>query len=112
LSAIVFFTRNRGQGPLLQDGEHINDVENTGQRQSRSPDCHPVVLAAHAGDNKTDANKKAERGKGQEGTLTASDLVGRHLITGGETVWVDGPLALPRQRQSLNVMRKRRITQQ
>ena len=25
--------------------------------------------------------------------LTASDLVGRFLITGGETVWVDGPLA-------------------
>ncbi len=24
--------------------------------------------------------------------LTASDLVGRYLITGGETVWVDGPL--------------------
>ena len=26
--------------------------------------------------------------------LTASDLVGRYLIKGGETVWVDGPLAL------------------
>lgn len=25
--------------------------------------------------------------------LTASDLVGRYLITGGETTWVDGPLA-------------------
>jgi len=25
--------------------------------------------------------------------LTASDLVGRYLITGGETIWVDGPLA-------------------
>ena len=25
--------------------------------------------------------------------LTASDLVGRYLITGGEMVWVDGPLA-------------------
>lgn len=25
--------------------------------------------------------------------LTASDLIGRYLITGGETVWVDGPLA-------------------
>jgi len=25
--------------------------------------------------------------------LTASDLVGRYLIKGGETVWVDGPLA-------------------
>ncbi|MCK5697443.1 MAG: CbbQ/NirQ/NorQ/GpvN family protein [Gammaproteobacteria bacterium] len=25
--------------------------------------------------------------------LTASDLVGRYLITNGETVWVDGPLA-------------------
>ena len=25
--------------------------------------------------------------------LTASDLVGRYVITGGETVWVDGPLA-------------------
>jgi len=25
--------------------------------------------------------------------LTASDLVGRYLITAGETVWVDGPLA-------------------
>ena len=25
--------------------------------------------------------------------LTASDLVGRYLIAGGETVWVDGPLA-------------------
>ena len=25
--------------------------------------------------------------------LTAADLVGRYLITGGETVWVDGPLA-------------------
>lgn len=25
--------------------------------------------------------------------LTASDLVGRYLISGGETVWVDGPLA-------------------
>ena len=25
--------------------------------------------------------------------LTASDLVGSYLITGGETVWVDGPLA-------------------
>ncbi|MEK7697295.1 MAG: CbbQ/NirQ/NorQ/GpvN family protein [Pseudomonadota bacterium] len=25
--------------------------------------------------------------------LTASDLVGRYLITGGEPVWVDGPLA-------------------
>jgi nitric oxide reductase NorQ protein len=25
--------------------------------------------------------------------LTASDLVGRYLITGGETKWVDGPLA-------------------
>ena len=25
--------------------------------------------------------------------LTASDLVGRYLITGNETVWVDGPLA-------------------
>jgi nitric oxide reductase NorQ protein len=25
--------------------------------------------------------------------LTASDLVGRYLITGAETVWVDGPLA-------------------
>ncbi len=25
--------------------------------------------------------------------LTASDLVGRYLITSGETVWVDGPLA-------------------
>ena len=25
--------------------------------------------------------------------LTASDLVGRYLITGGETVWIDGPLA-------------------
>lgn len=25
--------------------------------------------------------------------LTASDLVGRYLITGGETLWVDGPLA-------------------
>jgi nitric oxide reductase NorQ protein len=25
--------------------------------------------------------------------LTASDLVGRYLIMGGETVWVDGPLA-------------------
>ena len=25
--------------------------------------------------------------------LTASDLVGRFLIRGGETVWVDGPLA-------------------
>ena len=24
---------------------------------------------------------------------TASDLVGRYLVTGGETVWVDGPLA-------------------
>jgi nitric oxide reductase NorQ protein len=24
--------------------------------------------------------------------LTASDLVGRHLLQGGETVWVDGPL--------------------
>lgn len=26
--------------------------------------------------------------------LTASDLVGRYLIQGGETVWADGPLAL------------------
>jgi nitric oxide reductase NorQ protein len=26
--------------------------------------------------------------------LTASDLVGRYLLKGGETVWVDGPLAL------------------
>jgi len=26
--------------------------------------------------------------------LTASDLVGRYLIKGGETVWIDGPLAL------------------
>jgi nitric oxide reductase NorQ protein len=25
--------------------------------------------------------------------LTASDLVGRYLVVGGETVWVDGPLA-------------------
>lgn len=25
--------------------------------------------------------------------LTATDLVGRYLVTGGETVWVDGPLA-------------------
>ena len=25
--------------------------------------------------------------------LTASDLVGRFLITGGETTWLDGPLA-------------------
>jgi nitric oxide reductase NorQ protein len=25
--------------------------------------------------------------------LTASDLVGRYLITAGETVWIDGPLA-------------------
>jgi len=25
--------------------------------------------------------------------LTASDLVGRYLVQGGETVWVDGPLA-------------------
>jgi len=25
--------------------------------------------------------------------LTAADLVGRYLVTGGETVWVDGPLA-------------------
>jgi nitric oxide reductase NorQ protein len=25
--------------------------------------------------------------------LTASDLVGRYLVSGGETVWVDGPLA-------------------
>jgi nitric oxide reductase NorQ protein len=25
--------------------------------------------------------------------LTASDLVGRFLITGGETTWIDGPLA-------------------
>ena len=25
--------------------------------------------------------------------LTASDLVGRYLISGGETIWVDGPLA-------------------
>ncbi|HED17376.1 MAG TPA: CbbQ/NirQ/NorQ/GpvN family protein [Gammaproteobacteria bacterium] len=25
--------------------------------------------------------------------LTASDLVGRYLISGGETVWIDGPLA-------------------
>ena len=25
--------------------------------------------------------------------LTASDLIGRYLVTGGETVWVDGPLA-------------------
>lgn len=25
--------------------------------------------------------------------LTASDLVGRYLVTGGETVWIDGPLA-------------------
>ena len=24
---------------------------------------------------------------------TASDLVGRYLVTAGETVWVDGPLA-------------------
>ena len=24
--------------------------------------------------------------------LTASDLIGRYLVTGGETVWVDGPL--------------------
>ena len=24
--------------------------------------------------------------------LTASDLVGRYLIRGGETVWIDGPL--------------------
>ncbi len=24
--------------------------------------------------------------------LTASDLLGRYLITGGETVWIDGPL--------------------
>jgi nitric oxide reductase NorQ protein len=23
--------------------------------------------------------------------LTASDLIGRYLVTGGETVWVDGP---------------------
>ena len=27
--------------------------------------------------------------------LTASDLVGRYLVKGGETVWVDGPLAKP-----------------
>src|SRR5438046_6502048 len=26
--------------------------------------------------------------------LTASDLVGRYLLKGGETVWVDGPLTL------------------
>ena len=26
--------------------------------------------------------------------LTASDLVGRYLIKGGETVWIDGPLAI------------------
>lgn len=25
--------------------------------------------------------------------LTASDLVGRYLVKGGETVWMDGPLA-------------------
>ncbi|MGB7933735.1 MAG: CbbQ/NirQ/NorQ/GpvN family protein, partial [Gammaproteobacteria bacterium] len=25
--------------------------------------------------------------------LTASDLVGRYLVTGGETIWVDGPIA-------------------
>jgi len=25
--------------------------------------------------------------------LTASDMVGRYLVTGGETVWIDGPLA-------------------
>src|SRR5204862_1986119 len=26
--------------------------------------------------------------------LTASDLVGRYLLKGGETIWVDGPLTL------------------
>ena len=25
--------------------------------------------------------------------LTASDLIGRYLVRGGETVWVDGPLS-------------------
>ena len=25
--------------------------------------------------------------------LTASDLIGRYLVTGGETVWMDGSLA-------------------
>jgi len=27
--------------------------------------------------------------------LTASDLVGRFLVKGGETIWVDGPRSLP-----------------
>lgn len=27
--------------------------------------------------------------------LTASDLVGRFLISGGETTWIDGPLTAP-----------------
>ena len=44
-------------GNHLQDGEHVDDVENAGQRQSRAPDCHPVVLAAYAGDNKTGVDK-------------------------------------------------------
>jgi hypothetical protein len=46
-----------------------NNIDNTGQGQSRAPDRHPVVFAAHAGDDKTDANATAECGNGQEGAL-------------------------------------------
>ena len=59
----------------------------------------PVLIKGPTGCGKTRfvESMAAEMGRGVETVachedLTAADLVGRHLLIGGNTVWVDGPL--------------------
>lgn len=59
----------------------------------------PVLIKGPTGCGKTRfvESMAAELGLGMQTVachedLTASDLVGRHLLRGGDTVWVDGPL--------------------
>jgi hypothetical protein len=66
---LFFYPHDRGHGPLLQDCYNKNNIGNTGQGQSRPPDSHPVVFAAHAGYYKPDTDEQAEYGNGEEGTL-------------------------------------------
>ncbi len=67
--------------------------------RSRAPERLPVLLKGPTGCGKTRfvAHMAARLGRklytvACHDDLAAADLIGRYLLKGGETVWVDGPL--------------------
>jgi nitric oxide reductase NorQ protein len=80
-------------------GDYIEVGSEFGVFQAAARACLPIMLKGPTGCGKTRLVEHVARQLGRtlhtvacHEDLTAADLVGRYLLKGGETVWVDGPL--------------------